>query len=465
MKKTVSLVLALALMVSSINLSFAENAEGTETIGTADLSVTSPSAISADLDIDSTEEAEVEAHYSSSDYKHEVEGGYIYFDKSTGTITDCYVSVTSVTIPSEIDGVEVTSIGYRTFFGCSSLTSITIPSSVTSIDSDAFSGCSGLTSITIPSGVTSVGHAAFSGCSGLTSITIPSSVTSIGAYVFYGCSSLTSINVDNSNLNYTSIDGVLYDKNIVTIIGYPGGKIGEVIIPESVTIIGDYAFSGCSGITSVTIPSSVTSIGDFAFAGCSSLTSITIPSSATSIGAYAFAGCSSITSITIPNSVTIIGDYAFSDCSGITSVTIPSSVTRIGCSAFEYCSNLTSIIIPSSVTGIGNGAFFGCSSLTIVCKAGSYAETYAKKEIISYEIMEDCNIYGDANNDGGLAADDAANVLQKVLNSSFKLGLENETDNWLAFLDVDCDNSITSSDAASILQKVLDSSFMMECEK
>ena len=137
-------------------------------------------------------------------------------------------------------------------------------------------------------------------------------------------------------------------------------------IPDSVTNIGEGAFSGCSGLTSVTIPDSVTSIGYMAFSGCSGLTSVTIPDSVTNIGSYAFYGCSGLTSVTIPDSVTSIGDSAFDGCSGLTSVTIPDSVTSIGSSAFYGCSGLTSVTIPDSVTSIGDSAFYGCSGLTSV---------------------------------------------------------------------------------------------------
>ena len=302
-------------------------------------------------------------------------------------------SLTSVTLPS-----SVTSIGDGVF-SCSDLTSVTIPSSVTSIGDRAFAGCSSLTSVTIPSSVTSIGDLAFAGCSSLTSITIPSSVTSIGSAAFaeYGgdkdplyCSSLTNITVDSRNPAYASIDGVLFDKNIRTIISYPAGKITRTyIISSSVTSIGDWAFSYCSSLTSVTIPTSVTSIGNSAFrycnsltsvtipssvrsigerafSDCSSLTSVTIPSSVRSIGERAFYGCRSLTSITIPSSVNSIGDYAFSFCISLTSVAIPSSVNSIGEEAFLYCSSLISVTIPSSVTSIGDQAFAGCSSLTSI---------------------------------------------------------------------------------------------------
>ena len=128
-------------------------------------------------------------------------------------------------------------------------------------------------------------------------------------------------------------------------------------------VIGDYAFSGCSSLTSLTLPSSVTSIGGHAFSGCSSLTSLTLPSSVTSIGEFAFRYCSGLTSLTIPSGVTTIDYYAFADCRGLTSLTLPSSVTSIGGHAFESCSGLTSLTLPSSVTEIDWSAFERCNNL------------------------------------------------------------------------------------------------------
>ena len=271
----------------------------------------------------------------------------------------------------------VTNIGGSAFRDCSSLTSVTIPNSVTNIGDYAFSGCTGLTSITIPNSVTSIGGAAFSGCSGLTSITIPNSVTSIGASAFYRCKGLTSITIPNSvtSIGKNAFDGTDWYNNQPDGLLYTGQVLykykgtmptnTKIVIKEGIKGIGDSAFDGCSGLTSITIPNSMTSIGKEAFVGCSSLNSVTIPNSVTSIGDGAFYQCSGLTSITIPNSVTSIGVSAFFGCSGLTSITIPNSVTGIGEYTFRNCSGLTSVTIGNSVTSIGDYAFNGCQLQTL----------------------------------------------------------------------------------------------------
>ena len=243
---------------------------------------------------------------------------------------------------------SVTSIGTRAFDSCNDLTSVTIPNSVTSIGDYAFMACSGLTSVIIPNSVTSIGFYAFFYCSSLLSITIPNSVNFIGASAFQGTAWYNN-----------QPDGLIYAGKVA--YTYKGEMpVNTAITLENGTLgISPYAFSGCSGMTSVAIPNSVTSIGFNAFSDCTSLTSVTIPNSVTSIGNMAFHNCSGMTSVIISNSVTSIGSGAFSDCTSLTSVTIPNSVTSIGDTAFYGCSSLTSVTIPNSVNSIGASAFQG----------------------------------------------------------------------------------------------------------
>ena len=195
---------------------------------------------------------------------------------------------------------------------------------------------------------------AFSDCDSLSKIVIPSSVTSIGDWAFYGCRSLSEIVIPYS---VTSIGHHAF---------YGCRSLSEIVIPSSVTSIGDSAFYGCRSLSKIVIPSRVTSIGDSAFYGCRSLSEIVIPSSVTSIGDSAFSWCDSLSEIVIPSSVTSIGKGAFYNCRFLSEIVIPSSVTSIGDWTFSGCESLSEIVIPSSVTSIGDRAFCGCSSLKYI---------------------------------------------------------------------------------------------------
>jgi hypothetical protein len=201
----------------------------------------------------------------------------------------------TVDIPSSLGGHRVTVIGDNAFLDCRALTNVTIGSGVATIADGAFGDCTSLTSVTIPNSVTTIGVGAFDGCLKLTSVTIPSSVTSIGDSAFGG-TGLTKILVNGNNLNYASVDGVLYNKNITVLIQYPiRNTRTSFTIPNSVTNIGFYAFNGCWRLTSVTIPNSVTTIADGAFSVCMALTNVTIGSGVATIGNLAFYGCTKLT--------------------------------------------------------------------------------------------------------------------------------------------------------------------------
>ncbi len=266
-------------------------------------------------------------------------GGYPVTSIGDFAFFSCY-RMDSITIP---DGV--TSIGNNVFVSCESLTSITIPDSVTRIGNYAFSSCESLTSITIPDSVTSIGEWAFSGCKSLTSITIPDSVTSIGNYAFARCSSLRSVTMPGSikgmgydvfyecssslkiektfAWKYVIKDGgaVIINADNPSISVIPTTTANEIKIPDTL--------GGCP----------VTAIGDNAFLGCYGITSVIIPSSVKTIGANAFKGCKKIISITLPKGVDSIGDGAFSGCTGLLSITIPDSIASIGKEAFAYAQN------------------------------------------------------------------------------------------------------------------------------
>ena len=340
---------------------------------------------------------------------------YAYTDDSAtkglsiekGSVKGYSGTLTDVVIPSYYKGNRVTSIGDRAFYNCTGLTSITIPDSVTSIGKETFSNCIDLTNVTIGNGVTSIGDSAFYGCSKLQDLYI----TDIMAWC--------NISGLNNLMWYGSSNKRLYINNEL---------VTSITIPDSVTSIGGYAFSFCTGLTSVVIPDSVTSIGERAFRNCTGLTSITIPNSVTSIGVYAFHDCTGLTSITIPDSVTSIGEYAFDGCYKLIEVynksalsitagsysngkvacyaknvytneggsklttdeneyviytdeyenilvsyrgterelILPSYITKINQYAFYRCTGLTSVTIPDSVTSISSSAFSGCKGLTSV---------------------------------------------------------------------------------------------------
>ena len=317
-------------------------------------------------------------------------GNYAFWNSS---------SLISMTIPDSI-----TSIGNMAFYNCMALTELTMPNSVTSIGNSAFRICSSLKELTIPDSVTYIGDRAFSSCSNLTKLTISNSVISVGKETFWKCFSLTSLTIpdsvttigDNAFSECSSLTSLTIP-NSVTSIGdsafYECSSLTSLTIPNSITTVGSNPFRGltlqldnrsphfyvednvlftadksqliayCSSQTSYSIPNSVTSIGDSAFSSCESLTTLTIPNSVTSIGGCAFLGCRSLTALTIPDSVTSIGDGAFVRCSNLTTLTIPDSVTTIGDNAFSWCSSLISLTIPESVTSIGRGALYGCKSL------------------------------------------------------------------------------------------------------
>lgn len=352
-----------------------------------------------------------------------------------GAFGDCHL-LTSVVIPDTI-----TAIPFLAFHGCTGLSQISIPASVTSIGDLAFISCNALTAVRIPKEVSSIGRLAFSDCSGLRSIdvdaqnksyssvdgvlfdhgktnviqfpggkagdyTIPSTVTtlqggafnnataltrivippsvSMGAGTFGGCFSLKEIIVDPLHPDHRSVEGVLFDKNGLTLLQYPGGRPGTYRIPEGTTVIANGAFASAPLLIGVTIPDSVVTIGASAFQGCSSLATVAIPAQVSSIGGAAFTGCTKLKSITVDDR-----NSAYSSLEGVLfdknqtkllaypsgrsgDYEVPSTVESIEWTAFYECPELTSVVIPASVINVRGGAFYSCKKLRAVFAQGDH---------------------------------------------------------------------------------------------
>ncbi|MBD5584217.1 MAG: leucine-rich repeat protein [Clostridia bacterium] len=399
--------------------------------------------------------------FSGCDKLLEIENSVFYVNN---WVVDCYKSVTSVTLRSDTVGLcqsafqdcnkltdvvivgELKTISATAFYNCSSLTNITIGSNVTNIEGGAFYNCNNITniyytgdlkgwvtisslntlmrygkdskklfisgsevkgSLSISNDITIIGEYAFYRCNSITSVIIPNSVKEIGAYAFDNCLSLTNINYTGNLTGWLTLDiatNILYSGETNRQLYIGGNTIeGDLIIPNGITSIRDFAFYECSGITSITIPNSVKEIGESAFRNCTLLTTVTIPDSVTVISVRAFYLCSGITDLTVGNSVHEIGEYAFYGCNSLdkiyisdianwcsiknignltqygdtdkrlilngnhlTKVVIPEGVTRIEPYAFRYFGYITSVEIGSDVDFIGHGAFLGCTNLTYI---------------------------------------------------------------------------------------------------
>lgn len=381
---------------------------------------------------------------TSGDFEYEV----ISEEDKTCAIIGYTGTAADLEIPQEIDGYSVTKIGDYAFEECTSLVSVTVPAGITVIGDGAFWDCTSLANINvsadntaytsvdgvlfskdmtdllqypignarteyaIPDGVINVSNYLFWGCTTLKNLIIPDSVAVIGIDALWRCLSLENINVSADNKVYSSVDGVLFNKDKTELLQYPiGNKRTAYSIPNGVTSIAGYSFPECASIESITFPDSVTSIGETAFAACSSLKSVELGSGVKTIGDYAFAWCGALTDVKIPYGVTTIGESAFDSCTSFENITFPDSVTSIGQnviwgtayykdeanwendvlyvdnhlitskstingdyvikdgtktianSAFSNCESLETITIPNSVLYIGQFGFYKCSSL------------------------------------------------------------------------------------------------------
>jgi hypothetical protein len=362
-----------------------------------------------------------------------------------------------IVVPASIDGLPVTEIGYLAFYNRAvtaarlpstivkiadfafyrcPLTYANVPAGVRSIGKEAFARCSPLTSIDVeadnpsysahdgmlftkdmgtllqcpagkpdavdlPDNVTEIAPFAFEGCSKITTVHLPARIARIGEGAFSACYGLLTLTADSGNEHYSSIDGVLFDKAASTLLQYPAGKSGEVVIPASVVNIGTQAFAGCFRLTTATIPFGVQRIEAGAFFECSNLSTIQLPTSLIAIGAQVFDGCGSLMGIDIPQGVVEIGQGAFNWCGSLGYATIPASVTSMGAYIFHGCTSLTLVSVdeanpifamndglllskdgtqlikcpggrvgivnvPAGVTSVDGNAFFLCGKVTVI---------------------------------------------------------------------------------------------------
>lgn len=406
--------------------------------------------------------------------------GYEVLDDGTIEIYGYHGNDANLVIPSTIDGYKVTSIGDTAFILNESITSITVPESVTNINGafaccenlksvtlpnsiteigmHTFFECKKLTDITIPNSVTSIGYGAFARCKKLPTITIPASVTRMESGVFDHCKSLKSINVDSNNKNYSSENGILYNKNKTELIKYPAGKPDDsYTISNTVTKIDHNAFYACENLKNITVPNSVKSF-DYAFLYCKSLTSAILQNGITNISEGAFSGCISLTNITIPNSVTHIGNRAFNECTGLTVITIPNRVTNIDILAFAECTGLKNIKIPANVTNLANSALDKCTGLTNITvdannknysSANGVLYNKKKTEIVRYPIAKSASSFklpGSVKKIGDFAFEDCIKLTGITIPKSVISIGKYAFNNCIGFKSIALPNSVKTID-------------------
>ena len=347
-----------------------------------------------------------------------------------GAFARCY-KLKKIKIPDSVQ-----SLGKGTFYKCINLTQVNIPNGVKTIPgyvsaqgyadetaaAGCFQDCRSIKNIIIPSSVSTIGESAFSGCTSLSSVFIGSGVKELDKRGFYGCDSLAEITVDEKNANYSSLDGVLFNKDKTNVIICPNGKKGTYSLPNKVTKISSYAFCNCSGLTSITIPESVTSISNGLdgpmFDGCTNLKKIEVSPNNENYSSYNgvlldkdgynLIRCPEGKSgnFVVPDSVGCIESYAFYNCTNLTNIQISKNVNEIEGYAFVNCKSLQKFVLTDNVYTIGyyggwyeESMFRGCENLKEI-EVGSGNDNYSSVDGVLYDKEVEKLLYCPAKKSG-----------------------------------------------------------------
>ena len=333
------------------------------------------------------------------------------------SIGDCAfdecTTLKSVSLPTTLER-----IGDFAFCSCTSLTTVRLPNSISIIEYSVFSSCYSLESVNLPDSLTVIDFNLFLDCRSLTNICIPKNVTEVTGSAFGLCTSLTEISVADRNTSFVSVDGVLFNADKTVLVAYPAGKTdSEYTIPDTVEIVSGSSFYGCKYLDTVIIPSSVKTIKQGAFQ-YSSLETVEIPDSVESLESYVFDHCASLKSILLSESITKIDIWTFGDCISLEAIVIPQSVTSIESAAFSGCCSLHTVALPSNLTYIGSSAFRGCSSLVTVTIPGTVEtiDTLAFEGCLSlFEVINQSNLeIVKGSEDNGYVGYYAVNILSSV---------------------------------------------------
>jgi hypothetical protein len=322
-------------------------------------------------------------------------------------------------------GSGVTAIEFRTFSNCLALTSLVIPGNVLTIGNNAFDYCRSVSTLTLSNGLTTISYAAFNYCVSLTDVVIPASVTSLASNAFINCRNLEAINADAANLNYASVDGVLFSEDLTELITYPCGLGGDYVIPGTVTALSESAFTSCLNLTSVSVGAGVLDMPMWSLAYCRDLEAINvhqdnpnfadvdgvlfnksltellqypsgksgeyfIPDGVTDLRDWCMAYAQDITELVIAESVVRIGEGAISECPLLVVVAIPENVTSLGEWVFDECPSLREIIVDPAnpIRASADGVLFDKNMTTLIkhpeAKAGDYVIPDGVQTIIGY---------------------------------------------------------------------------------